>query len=197
VASKPRIGIIGRGNMGGVFAQGLARHEYPVSMAGHDPAEAQRVARESDVVVLAVPYVALAGLIPVLGPVVGGKVVVDISNLMGPNFTFLGTFDESGAERLQRAWPDARVVKCFNTVFSAYVDGGQIGTERLTAFAASDDAGAKRIVLAMAADLGLEPVDAGPLRHARWLEAMGYYHVAMHETVGWDHGLRLVQEHPA
>jgi 8-hydroxy-5-deazaflavin:NADPH oxidoreductase len=190
---KPSVGILGSGNMGKAFTEGLRRAGYPVAAAGHDIELQKRVAAPADVVIVAVPYVALDELLPKISASLRGKVVVDITNLMGPKFTFLGGGPKSGAEAMQAALPGARVVKAFNTVFSAYVDGGKIAGETLTAFVAGDDAGSKRTVLRMAKDLGLDPVDAGPLARARELESVGYFHIVIYESVGWDHGLRLVR----
>ena len=45
--------------------------------------------------------------------------------------------------------------------------------QQLTAFFAGDDAGAKQIVAQLTRDMGFDPVDCGPLKSARYLEAMG------------------------
>jgi predicted dinucleotide-binding enzyme len=193
MAGKPRVAIIGKGNMGSAFAEGLSARGYPAAKAGRDPGELAAAIGPADIVIVAVPYVALPELIPRVSQSLRGKIVVDISNLLGPNFTFLGELTRSGAEKLRDAVPGSRVVKAFNTVFSDYIVGGRLNQEVLTAFVASDDADAKATVLAMAQDLGLDGVDAGPLESARWLEVMGFYNVAIHATVGWNHGLRLVR----
>jgi predicted dinucleotide-binding enzyme len=59
------------------------------------------------------------------------------------------------------------------------------GGQPATLFLCGDDADAKRIVSELAACLGFEPVDAGPLVSARYLEplAMLYIHLAVRE--GW------------
>ena len=49
---------------------------------------------------------------------------------------------------------------------------------------ASDDEDAKGTVSRIVADAGLRPIDAGPLRRARELEALGYLHMAIQEQLG-------------
>ena len=85
----------------------------------------------------------------------------------------------SGAEELQKKLPRARVVKAFNTVFAQHMDTGRIGDQRLSAFVAGDDAQAKATVLALAEDIGFDPVDAGPLRNARLLEPMALLNIQL------------------
>jgi predicted dinucleotide-binding enzyme len=51
-------------------------------------------------------------------------------------------------------------------------------------FLASDDEDAKVIVGQLVTDGGMRPVDAGPLRRARELEALGYLHMAVQQLLG-------------
>ncbi len=81
-------------------------------------------------------------------------------------------FSTSAAEELQKKLPKARVVKAFNTVFAANQSTGRISDERLTLFVAGDDAKAKQTVMQLGMDIGFDPVDAGPLKSARYLEPM-------------------------
>jgi 8-hydroxy-5-deazaflavin:NADPH oxidoreductase len=193
LGEKLKVGIIGKGNMGTAFSTGLGNAGHSVEAAGRDPAELRRVVQDSDVVILAVPYAALPTLVKEVGAALRGKVVVDITNTYVDNFTFVGDLARSGAEKLAAGAPGARVVKAFNTVFAGYLAGGQLNGETLTAFVAGDDNAAKGIVMDLARDLGLEPVDAGNLRNAGWLEAVGFFNLALHYTIGWEHGLRLVR----
>ena len=92
--------------------------------------------------------------------------------------------------------PRSKVVKAFNTVFAKHMETARLGDERLTAFVAGDDAAAKKVVLALARDIGLDPVDAGPLKNAHLLEPIGYLNIQF----GFVHkmatqiGLKLIHE---
>jgi prephenate dehydrogenase len=52
---KPKVGIIGNGNVGSALRRGLERAGYDVRAVGHDPAGVADTGRWADVVVLAVP----------------------------------------------------------------------------------------------------------------------------------------------
>ena len=53
---------------------------------------------------------------------------------------------------------------------------------------ASDDEEAKRIVSGIVSDGGLRPIDAGALKRARELEALGYLHMAIQQPLGTNFG---------
>jgi predicted dinucleotide-binding enzyme len=86
------------------------------------------------------------------------------------------------------------VVKAFNTVFAQHMDSGRLDGERLTAFAAGDDAAAKAAVLELEREIGFDAVDAGPLRNARLLEPLGYLNIQLGYglKMGTDTGFRLM-----
>jgi len=70
----------------------------------------------------------------------------------------------SAAEEVASWVPNARVVKCFNTLGAQHLGDGRLGQNRMPMFLCGDDADAKGVVTAIVRDLGFEPVDAGPLR---------------------------------
>ena len=148
----------------------------------------------ADVVVVAVPHSAVRGTVEAAGPAAfRDKVVVDATNALGPSGLAVG-FTTSAAEELAKLIPGARVVKAFNTVFAANLATGKIGSETLTLFVAGDDAGAKETVMPLGRDLGFDPVDAGPLRPARYLKPMAMEIMAMAYglKMGTKIGFRLV-----
>jgi predicted dinucleotide-binding enzyme len=115
-----------------------------------------------------------------------GTVVLDVTNPLDfsggfPPTLFVKDTDSLG-EQVQRAFPDARVVKSLNTMTaSLMVDPGQLG-ETTTVFVSGEDADAKAIVTALLADLGhRDVVDLGGIETARgvemylplWLRTMG------------------------
>jgi predicted dinucleotide-binding enzyme len=177
--STKRIGIIGDGNVGGALAKGLTRAGHEVKAVGKDPAAVRGVADWAQVVLLAVPYGALESAVQEAGRGLDGKTVIDATNALGPKMELAVGFQTSGAEELQKRIPAAKVVKAFNTVFAQHMETGLLGNQRLSAFVAGDDPGAKTETLELARDLGFDPVDAGPLQNARLLEPMGYLNIQL------------------
>ena len=137
------------------------------------------------VVVLAVHYRALDDVLARYGDELDGKIVVDIVNPVD-----FATFEPappaagSTAQEIAVTRPNARVVKAFNTTFAGTLVAGKVAGEPLDILIASDDDDAKRVVSQLVADGGLRPIDAGPLRRARELEALGYLHIAIQEPLG-------------
>ena len=190
-----KIGIIGKGNVGGALQRGLARAGHAVRAVGKDPATVRQTAAWAEVVFLAVPFGALDDTLRALGDAVNGKVVVDVTNALTADMQLALGFTTSGAEELQKKAPQARVVKAFNTVFAQHMDQGQVKGENLSLLVASDDAGGRERVLGLGRDLGFDPVDAGPLRNSRWLESLGYLNILLGyvQKLGPDIGFRLVR----
>jgi predicted dinucleotide-binding enzyme len=92
--------------------------------------------------------------------------------------------DGSGAQEIAAAAPDgARVVKAFNTTFAGTLVEGRVAGQPLDVFIAGDDAEAKATVARLAESGGLRPVDAGPLARARELEALGYLHMTVQQSL--------------
>jgi predicted dinucleotide-binding enzyme len=101
-----------------------------------------------------------------------GKVLLDISNPLDGSKGFPPTLfvkdDDSLAETIQRAHPDARVVKSLNTMNNALmVDPQRLG-EDTTVFVSGDDAGAKATVTDLLRQMGHgDVIDLGGIETAR------------------------------
>lgn len=178
------IAILGAGNVGRslhslLTAGGLRAHICSRSPNPEELTFAEGVAL-ADVVILAVPYVALADLLPSLASQLQGKVVIDCTNPLNPDWSPLILGQENSAgEEVARLLPMSRVVKAFNTVFADVMTTDRVrrGGLRATAFVAGDDAAAKRTVTELAILGGLDPLDVGPLRMSRYLEAMAHLNI--------------------
>jgi predicted dinucleotide-binding enzyme len=88
------------------------------------------------------------------------------------------------------------VVKAFNTTFPSTLENGEVAGQHLDVFIAGDSEQAKEKVSAVAAAAGLRPIDVGPLRRARELEAimlvvMGLQVSPEHQHFNWDTSLRI------
>jgi predicted dinucleotide-binding enzyme len=134
-------------------------------------------------VCLAVPYAAVASVLDAYGPQLAGTVLVDITNPVDwSSFDSLVTPPgTSAAEEIARLVPAARVVKAFNTTFAGPLAAG----ERLDVLLAGDDEDAKASVAELVeAAPALRPLDVGPLRRARELEALQLLHITAQERLG-------------
>jgi predicted dinucleotide-binding enzyme len=195
-----RIAIIGAGNVGGGLAGAATAAGHEVVLAASDPASAQRTAASAgataarsnteavdgaDLVVLAVPGGAVAGIAAELAGVLAGKVVVDATNPVNDTYTDLTTVGVSSAELLQQMLPGASVVKSLNTVFAARYGNPTEGGRPLDALVAGDDADAKAAVAGLVESIGFHPVDAGGLRMARALEEIAFLNISLNAGNGW------------
>lgn len=174
---KAKIGIIGGGNVGSALNRGLTKAGYETLVS--DKGNVAKVATGADILILAVPFTAIDDVIQSLGSSINGKIVVDATNALTPDFQLALGFSTSGAEELQKKVPAAKVVKAFNTVFAQHMDSGKLKGKTLTAFAAGDDEAARKQVLDLQKAIGFDAIDAGPLANARQLEALGYFNIQL------------------
>jgi len=139
----------------------------------------------ADAILLAVPWPAARQTVASLGNL-SGRVLIDCSNPLTADFTGIELgHTTSAAEQIATWSPGSRVVKAFNSASTKVMRDPQFGEHPATMFYCGDDAEAKRTVHQLVADIGFEPVDAGPLASARYLEplAMLYIHLAFKQ--GW------------
>jgi predicted dinucleotide-binding enzyme len=191
-----KVAIIGKGHVGSAVAKGLTSKGHEVKFGHRDPKEpVLEAAKWGEIVFIAVPYDAVAQTAKELGSAADGKPVVDVTNAIGPKGELAVGFSTSGAEELQKMLPKAFVVKALNTVFAANQTTGQIGKEQLTLFVAGDQAKAKKTVMQLGKDIGFEPIDAGPLKNARYLEPMAMLIINLGYVLGMgtNIGYKLVK----
>jgi NADPH-dependent F420 reductase len=187
------VSIIGTGNMGQAIAGLVSRGGNTVELLGHDDADKPVT---GEVVVLAVYYGAVADVIAQRGEQLAGKVVVDITNPVDVETfdSLVVPADGSATAEIAAALPQSRVVKAFNTTFAATLAAGTVGGQPTTVLVAGDDAGAKSLLAGIVTAAGLRVVDAGSLRRARELEALGFLQItlAAGEQIAWTGGFAVV-----
>jgi predicted dinucleotide-binding enzyme len=201
--------IIGTGNMARGIGSRLVAGGNDVTVLGKETADAEAVVSDiggngsaragragddiaDDVVVLAVYYPDAKAAVERYGDALSGKVVVDITNPVNDTVDDLVTPpDSSAAQELASSAPGARVVKAFNTTFANTLRDGKVSGQPLDVFIAADDGEAKSTVTQLVASGGLRPVDAGPLRRARELEAAGLLHMTVQGPLGTGFGSAL------
>jgi predicted dinucleotide-binding enzyme len=198
-----KIAVIGTGSVGKTLGRRWAELGHSVRFGVRDPSDAAanalvaqikgdaRLARVSDaaqnadVVVLATPYAANAAAIAAAGDL-AGKILIDVTNPIGADFSLAVGFDTSGAEELAKLAPGALVYKAMNQVGFEIMADPVFTAGKPVMFVAGDDGAGKQVVLELVAALGFEAIDAGELTLARLLEpyAMLWIHLMARRKMG-------------
>jgi predicted dinucleotide-binding enzyme len=146
-------------------------------------------------VILAVYYGSIAQVLEQRADQLAGKIVVDITNPVNVETfdSLVVPADSSAAAEIAATLPNARVLKAFNTNFAATLASGTVGDQPTTVLIAGDDAEAKAQLAEVVTAGGLKAVDAGSLRRARELEALGFLQMtlAAAEKISWTGGFAL------
>jgi len=185
-----RVGILGSGLVGGKLGTLFARsgHEVVFSYA-RSPKKLERLARDAgrkagagtpaeaardaDALLLAVHWSRIDDVLKQAGDL-SGKVIVSCSLPMNADNTDLVVaHTSSGAEELAKMIPKAWVVSAFNTVPSEVLFGvyeARRKASRPSLVYCGDDKRSKAVTAELIRDVGFDPVDAGPIRIARYTE---------------------------
>jgi predicted dinucleotide-binding enzyme len=176
-----KIGIIGAGHMGSVLGKAWAARGHQIMYGLRNVEKYGEVLQETgaqhgtleqatafgEAVLLAVGWPDLREVVPGLG-YVQGKILIDISNRSQTTPGDAG----SAMEDVARMAPGAAVVKAFNTISAESLANPDFGKARATTFVCGDDENAKRVVVSLAWDAGLDAVDAGPASSAPMVEGL-------------------------
>ena len=215
--AQSRVGVLGSGEVGRRLASGFRSRGHDVMVGSRDPGKSElREWVSGDGVGIALGTFAQAAafgellVLAVLGDAAeeaiaeagaddfSGKVVIDTMNPLDfsagfpPKLSITG--EDSLGERVQRALPDAKVVKAFNTIGNPYFVDPVFSDGRPTMLIAGNDDDAKRTVGEVLGDFGwADPVDIGGIEGSRELEAICIAWVKIGGARGsWDHGFKLL-----
>jgi 8-hydroxy-5-deazaflavin:NADPH oxidoreductase len=215
--ARSRVGVLGSGEVGRRLAAGFRSRGHDVMIGSRDPGRAElgewlsgdgagieagafaQAAEHGELLVLAVLGNAAEEAITAAGTKnFSGKVVIDAMNPLDfsggfpPKLSIMG--EDSLGERVQRALPDAKVVKAFNTIGNPYFVDPRFSEGEPTMLIAGDDEGAKRTVTDALADFGWsDTFDIGGIEGSRELEAICIAWVKIGGARGsWDHGFKLL-----
>ncbi len=198
-----KLAIIGIGNVGSHLAKLFVLANHHVFLGSRNSSKAEAIAAalgerakgmtyidavlDADVIFLATPWAnnVTLDVIRELGDL--SSIVVDCTNPLAPDYmsNTLG-HTTSAAEEIAKLLPNARVVKAFNTIFADVMEPGKqtFGSYKGTGFYCGDDLSAKEIVALLIQDAGFEPVDAGVLKNARYLEPMAQLNIQIAYGLG-------------
>ena len=208
-----KIAVLGAGNVGGALGKLWAARGHAVCFGVPDPrsekitallagmgrgaqaASNREAAAGSEVVALAVPWPAAEQAIRDCGDL-RSKVLIDCTNPLRSDLKGLVLGQTTSAAEQVAAWSGAKVVKAFNTLGAGLYGHAEFAGTRADGFYCGDDAGAKASVSTLIADIGLNPVDVGPLRNARLLEplAMLWIDLAINQGWGPKHAFKLLRQ---
>lgn len=214
---QSRVGVLGSGEVGRRLAAGFASRGHDVMIGSRDPGKRElrewlsgdgagvaagtfaETAEHGELLVLAVLGDVAEEVIADVGPdKFSGKIVIDAMNPLDfsagfpPKLSISG--EDSLGERVQRALPEAKVVKAFNTIGNQYFVDPRFSEGKPTMLIAGDDEDAKHTVGDVLADFGWpDPVDIGGIGGSRELEAICIAWVKVGGKRGsWDHGFKLL-----
>lgn len=217
--TKPRIAVLGTGDVGQRLATGFASKGYEVMMGSRSPDKEEvrawlkeappgcaagtlvQAARFGDVVVLAVSGEGAQSTLLLAGHEnLRGKVLLDVTNPLahgpeGPSLTV--GFDDSLGERIQRWVPEARVVKSLNIISNAMmVDPPRLEGLSPDMLLCGNDEEAKKAVKVLLHDLGWPRdclVDLGGIEGARLLEPLAMVWIVHgFRNDHWTHAIKLL-----
>ncbi|MEM7359362.1 MAG: NAD(P)-binding domain-containing protein [Pseudomonadota bacterium] len=185
------IAIIGTGDMGDSLGPKFAELGYQVVYGSRDPQgeKAQGVAQATgpdvkvlsqkeaaqagDIVVLAVPWPAMETVAQNLGSL-DGKIIIDISfpHQQAEDGYYEPMVETSSAEMIQQWNPKAHVFKTFALQASYVIDDPDVVGGPVTIPIAGNHRPSKELIADLILKMGHDPIDAGPIRLSRELEAM-------------------------
>ncbi len=186
------IAILGTGRLGSVLGKRWGEAGHPVIYGSRTPDDPRVKAvvsgsgahassllpkdavSKAAILVFALPWKPVRDLLPTLGDLTG-KLIIDPMNFglqLVDGYPRAPDDSTSLAEQLQALVPNATLVKAFNAIAAKTVlDPARLGGPVSIPLAGADRI-AKARVAALISEIGLQPVDTGPLPAARYLEDM-------------------------
>jgi hypothetical protein len=189
-----KVGVLGSGDVARVLASGFLKHGHAVTIGSRTPGKlvdwaasnAKAVvgtfvdaAQFGELIVLAVKGSVARDALQLAGARnLAGKAVIDATNPIADAapvngvLKFFTGLDESSMEQLQQAFPDAHLVKAFNSVGSACMVNPQFKGGKPTMFICGNNDAAKATVRGILDQFGWETADMGKAEAARAIEPL-------------------------
>jgi hypothetical protein len=209
-----RFGVLGSAVVGQTLARGLASHGHEVRIGSRSPDKLAGYSRETGIsagtfadvaswaehVVLAVAGTVAEEVLSAAGAAnLAGKVVIDVTNPIAKEppedgvIRFFTGPNDSLMERLQAAFPAARLVKAFNSVGNAVMVNPRLAGGPPTMFYCGNDEAAKTVVREILVRFGWEPADMGTAKAARAIEPLcQLWCIPGFREHRWTHAFKLL-----
>jgi predicted dinucleotide-binding enzyme len=146
-----------------------------------------------DIILLSVGYGTIGEALAAAGPI-KDKIIIDCANPVKPDLSGLSVgLTTSAAEEIAGLVPGCWVVKAFNTVFAEvyHSETRLYGSRMPSMFYCGDDVSAKTTVSRLIRETGFAPIDAGPLKSARYLEPLAMLMIQLGHVQGMGTNIAL------
>jgi len=189
-----KVGVLGSGDVAKILAGGFLKHGHQVRVGTRSPAKLAEwaasnrsvtvgtfaeAAQFGELVVLAVKGTAAHEALELAGRSnLADKTVIDATNPIADAppvngvLKFFTNLDESLMERLQKAFPEAHLVKAFNSVGSSCMVNPQFPGGKPTMFICGNREPEKAAVRGILDQFGWETADMGKAEAARAIEPL-------------------------
>jgi hypothetical protein len=153
--------------------------------------EPQQAAHSAEVIVLALPWMAVEETLRSIGPL-EGKILLDVTNPLAADLSVLVPKAGSGGQQVAVWSSGTNVVKAFNTIGAAY-----LGNPAFDMYYCSDDAQASETAQRLIEDTTMRPVNLGPLKNAAYLEQLAglWIDLAVNGRIQGAFGFNLERGH--
>ena len=214
-SQQKTVAILGNGAVGIAVAKGFAELGYRVIFGTRDVGSSKTrdavavvtgatatsyaaAAHAADIAFIAVPYAALQDVLALAGAEnLAGKLVIDATNPVdfstGAPQLAIG-FTDSAGEIVQRALPNAKVVKAFNIIAAHRMVHPQFTDGTPDMIIAGNDAAAKVTVTALLEQFGWrKAIDLGDITASRLLESLAMVWISYaFKNNHWTHGFSVL-----
>jgi 8-hydroxy-5-deazaflavin:NADPH oxidoreductase len=212
-----RIGVLGSGVVAQTLAAGFLKHGYEVMMGTRDTAKLaewngknpkarlgsfNETAAFGEALVLAVKGTVAADVLRAAGNAnLAGKLVMDAVNPIADAppengvLRFFTAMNESLMEQLQKEFPEARLVKAFNSVGAGRMVNPEFKAGQPTMFICGNHGEAKAAAKRILDGFGWETADMGGVEAARAIEALCMlWCIPGFLRNEWTHAFKLLRE---
>jgi len=211
-----KIGIFGSGDVAKSFGRGFLKEGHEVMLGSREPEKLASWVRESgqssssgtfsqtaqfgDLLVIAVNGAKAVEALQIAGAAnFSGKVVIDATNPLdmsgGIPPKLIGGLGTSSGELIQKALPDAFVVKAFNSVGNAHFYKPQFAGGPPDMFICGNNAKAKEQVALISKEWGWNSIDVGGIEFSHYLEALAMIWIVTAFVGGyWNQAFKLMRE---
>jgi predicted dinucleotide-binding enzyme len=211
------IGIIGSGVVGQTLAKAFQSERYSVMISARDKNKPELTdftaanagiqagsfadaAAFGEILVLATAGDAAESALQLAGAAqLAGKIIIDATNPIAKQppvngvLSYFTDINYSLMEVLQKAFPEAKLVKAFNSVGSAFMYKPDFAGGKPTMFIAGNDAAAKATVTDILSAFGWETADMGAAEAARAIEPLAMLWCIPGFTKNqWSHAFKLL-----